>query len=114
MSKPRTMTVSTYWTRIYLSGPIEEAKRVLRKMCIEEGLCVTIEPTTFLYAGGEEQGYVVGLVNYPRFPSTADELTLMARRIVAALLKETHQWSAMIANPEFTEWYSCRPTPEES
>lgn len=113
MSDLQLVTVPTYWTRIYLSGPIEVAKQSLRGVCMNEGLCVTIDPTHYLYAGGEEAGYVVGLLNYPRFPCDADVMTITARRIALALMRETHQWSALIVNPELTEWYSCRPTPDE-
>jgi ferredoxin len=53
-------TEETYTVRLYLSGPVEVAKQVLREECMREGLCVTIEPTTYIYTGGEEAGYVVG------------------------------------------------------
>lgn len=32
------------------------------------GDCLTITPTKFLYVDGEEDGVVVGYINYPRFP----------------------------------------------
>lgn len=50
------MTVDTYTARIYMAGDIEQAKVFMRKECYppNEGLCVTIEPTTFIYTGGEE------------------------------------------------------------
>jgi hypothetical protein len=61
--------VPTYAVRLYIAGDVETAKRWLRHECWREGLCVTIEPTTFIYTGGEEDGFVVGFVNYPRFPT---------------------------------------------
>ena len=50
----------TYTVRIYMSGPISVAKQVARKYCMElnqiDGteLCVTVDPTTFIYTGDEE------------------------------------------------------------
>ena len=98
----------TFTVRLYLSGPIEVAKQVIRRECLREGLCVTVEPTTFIYTGGEEAGYVVGLLNYPRFPSTPDELTGRARTLMHALLDETHQHSALMVTPAESVWITKR------
>ena len=101
-------TASTFWARIYMSGPIETAKQALRAECLREGLCVTVEPTLFIYTGGEETGFVIGLVNYPRFPSSPQEITNRAEQVIAALLEATHQHSAMLMTPETTRWVSQR------
>jgi hypothetical protein len=98
----------TYWVKLYLSGPIEVAKQVLRAECMREGLCVTIEPSTFIYTGGEEQGYVVGLLNYPRFPSTPEQLDARAKVLMGALLAGTFQHSALMMTPTVTQWLTLR------
>ena len=98
----------SHWVKLYLSGPIEVAKQILRAECMREGLCVTIEPTTVIYTGGEEQGYVVGLLNYPRFPSTPDQLESRARHLMEALIAETFQHSALMMTPTVTEWITLR------
>lgn len=108
----RTELVDTYWARIYISGPIEVAKQAIRAECLREGLCVTIEPTTFIYTGGEESGFVVGLVNYPRFPSTPDALFARARDLMGKLLEATFQHSAMLMTPQSTEWVTKREDEE--
>lgn len=105
----KIITAPTYVIRLYLSGPIEVARQVLRAECLREGLCVTIEPTTFIYTGGEEAGYVVGLLNYPRFPSTPEGLRIRAMSIMVALLDETHQHSALMVTPDESEWITKRP-----
>jgi len=99
---------NTYWCRIYMSGPIEIAKQIIRNECLQKGLCVTIEPTTFIYTGGEESGYVVGLVNYPRFPSTNEEIKDRAEKLMLRLLDETFQQSGMVMTPEQTVWFTKR------
>lgn len=101
-------TASTFWARIYMSGPIEVAKQILRAECMREGLCVTIEPTLFIYTGGEETGFVVGLVNYPRFPSTTEAIEQRALQLIEELLNATHQHSAMMMTPAMTQWVSRR------
>jgi hypothetical protein len=104
----KTAAVPTYWVRLYLSGPIEVAKQVVREECLREGLCVTIEPTTFIYTGGEETGYVVGLVNYPRFPAAPHELDARAEALMHLLLSSTFQHSAMMVTPTETRWVTKR------
>jgi hypothetical protein len=107
----KTLTERTHQIRLYLSGPIDVAKQILRWECLDEGLCVTIEPTTFIYTGGEEAGYVVGLLNYPRFPSSPAKLSKRAREVMYALLEGTHQHSALMVGPTFSEWVTKREQP---
>lgn len=93
---------------MYLSGPIEAAKQALRTECLREGLCVTIEPTTFIYTGGEESGFVVGLLNYPRFPTPPEVLYARARSVMLLLLEATCQHSALLVASDRSEWISRR------
>lgn len=104
-------TVETYTVRLYMAGSIEQAKVLLRRECYppNEGLCVTLEPTTFIYTGGEESGFVVGFVNYPRFPTTPGKLWGRARKIAHGLIEELCQWSALLVAPDKTEWINTRP-----
>lgn len=104
-------TAPTHWVRLYLSGPIEVAKQIIRAACLREGLCVTVEPTTYIYTGGEESGYVVGLINYPRFPTTPEALNARARDLMHNLMDSTHQHSALLMRPDATEWISRRESP---
>ncbi len=98
----------TYTVRLYLSGPIEVAKQIIRADVLDEGLCVTVEPTTFIYTGGEETGYVVGLLNYPRFPTTPDQLQRRGRVLMRKLMQGTYQHSALMVTPDESEWITCR------
>lgn len=105
----RIEKAETWWARIYMSGPIDVATQVLRGECRREGLCVTIEPTLFVYTGGEESGYVVGLINYPRFPSSPEQIEARAFGIARELLMATHQHSALVMSPATTRWITTRP-----
>lgn len=104
----RTEVVDSHTVRLYLSGPIEVAKQVIRAECLREGLCVTVEPTLFIYTGGEEQGYVVGLLNYPRFPSEPSALNRRALDLANKLLDATFQHSALLLSPDKTVWITRR------
>lgn len=104
----KTEVAPTFAVRLYLSGPIEVAKQIVRADVLEAGLCVTIEPTLFIYTGGEESGYVVGLLNYPRFPTTTEALTERARSLMQKLLDGTHQHSALMVTPDGSVWITKR------
>lgn len=105
----RIVTEATYRVEVFMSGPIDDAARVLRREVMRQGLCVTLTPTTYIYTGGEERGFVVGLVNYPRFPTTPDQLLDRARGIARLLVEELAQLSALLVAPDITEWHTSRP-----
>jgi hypothetical protein len=98
------MKLPTYQIKIYLSGSIEVAKQVIREHVLKNPLCVTIEPTTYIYTGGEETGYVVGLLNYPKFPRSTSELDDRAHNLAELLLVKTFQRTALITNAKTTTW----------
>lgn len=98
----------TYWVRIYIAGPIEQAKHIIRRECMKEGLCVTITPTDYIYTGGEETGYVVELITYARFPKTKTQLWVRAVELAERLRLETYQHSATVMSPERSLWFTSR------
>ena len=104
----KTLTSDTDWVRIYMSGPIEVAKQVIRAECLREGLCVTVDATLYIYTGGEEFGFVVGLVNYPRFPTTQLALDERAHDLMLKLLDATYQHSALMVTPTMSTWITKR------
>jgi hypothetical protein len=104
----KALTLPTYHVRIYMSGPIEVAKQICRKECMKEGLCVTIEPTLYVYTGGEESGYVVSLINYPRFPSSEEAISARAEALAKQLMAKTYQHSALVMTPKTTTFFTSR------
>lgn len=102
-------TVPTYWARIYIAGDLATIKQVCREQCMAVGLCVTVEPTTYIYTGGEESGAVIGLINYPRFPATPEEIYSKARELGELLMVRCCQHSFSIMAPDNTVWFSRRP-----
>ena len=94
---------------IWIAGDIATIERSLREYCFDFGFCVTVTPTKYIYKGGQEDGVVVGIRNYPRFPKEQQVLMNQAVSIAKELIKSTYQWSCMIVGPEETVWLSNRP-----
>jgi hypothetical protein len=55
-----------------------EAKEICQKYCDEFPLCVTLKQNEYIYKNGNEVGFEIGLINYPRFPATNDQITQKA------------------------------------
>jgi len=98
----------TWWVKIYLSGPRPIIEQACREFC-EEGLCVTVEDVKYIYPRGEENGVVVGLVDYPKYPAGRDAVGKMARRLAGVLLERSCQDSVMLLDPETTTWLQRSP-----
>jgi hypothetical protein len=101
--------LDTYTAKIYIAGDIATAKAILREHCYHFGACVTIEPTTFIYTGGEESGMVIGYVNYPRFPSDPEDILGKAYSMAMTLLKGLNQKTALVVGTDKTELVSISP-----
>lgn len=97
----------TFNAKIFIAGPIEVAKQVLREEMFKGG-CISIYPTHYIYRGGEEAGYVVELINYPRFPKDITELKSSAISIANELLEKTFQGSYTIQFTDETCFFSRR------
>lgn len=104
----KTVTAPSYTVQVFIAGPLHRIEDVCREFCYREGLCVSVEPTRFIYTGGEETGAAIRLVNYPRFPTTPRALALTARRLAKELIEKCHQETALVVSPKFTRWITRR------
>lgn len=94
---------------LFMAGDIEHAKQVIRRFCRDVPCCVTVTPTTFIYNGGEEAGFVVGFRNYPRFPSDGESIRDRASKLGVALIDASGQDSYMVVcHGGTTMWASVR------
>lgn len=100
--------VSSYPISIFMAGDIAAATDYARQYCDREGLCVTITPTVYVYTSGQESGFIVGLINYPRFPSAPADLWNVAEQLAAYLRERLYQDSYTIQAPDKTVWFSHR------
>lgn len=106
--------VSSYPISIFMAGDIAAATDYARQYCDENGLCVTITPTTYVYTSGQESGFIAGLINYPRFPKEPAKLWQIAEDLAAYLRARIYQDSYTIQAPDKTVWFSHRaPTQPE-
>lgn len=80
---------------------LDELERQLQKIC-DSGLCVTIIPCKYIYKDGNEQGAVVRLINYPRFPSDLKSLKERAIEIASELRSHFGQYRMSIQAPDVT------------
>lgn len=103
--------VSTYTATIYVGTKIRKTGQVLPlgrgRLWLQEyvdrvGLCVTITPTEFLYTRGNEPGFSVGLINYPRFPSSPEMLREHALAIAEGLCRLYEQGKVTVVFPDQT------------
>lgn len=88
--------VSTYQATISLGlreqytdkhHTVDEVIEICQDYCDRIGLCVTVTPTYFIYTEGREDGCFIGLINYPRFPSSPEDVYKKAYNL-ACILKE--------------------------
>lgn len=105
----RRVKVETYHVQIFIAGSAADIEDQCRTYCDEVGFCVSVTPTTYVYTGGEETGYIIGLINYPRFPSTPERIWQHAETLASRLRLEAGQDSYTIQAPDRTVWYSHRP-----
>jgi hypothetical protein len=101
-------TTKTFTAQIYMAGDIAHAKQIIRSYVLDIGLCVTIEPVDFIYTGGEEAGFRVGLINYPRFPAMDEEVFEKAVALADKLRDALAQNSYSIVTPSLTYWDTRR------
>jgi hypothetical protein len=100
--------VQTYVVQIFIAGDFQVARNVCKKYCDNIGLCVTIEPTEYIYTGGSENGVRIGLINYPRFPTSEDKIWQIATNLANILKDELCQTSFSILDSNKTIWHSWR------
>jgi len=115
-------TVPTYTATIYVGSreqytpeirSIEMAREWLHEYVNHVGLCVTLTPTEYIYTGRDiegtarktlaaEGGFIVGLINYPRFPAEPEAIRQHALEIGEALRKMFKQFKVSIVFPDET------------
>lgn len=93
---------------IFMAGDYAAAKDICRAYCDDVGFCVTVTPTSYIYTGGEEPGFIVGIINYPRFPASQADLARHAVVISDMLRNALGQESYSIQYPDSTVWHSWR------
>lgn len=113
--------VPTYTAMIYVGTreqftpevrSLEMARRFLHDYVNKVGLCVTLKPIDYIYTGkaqadgsvtdAGEPGFVVGLINYPRFPVEPPVIRAHATAIAYGLLELYRQFKVTVVFPDET------------
>lgn len=97
----------TFNVDIFIAGDIAQAHQVCREWAMK-GACVTVTPTEYIYTGGQESGVRIGLINYPRFPKSPNEILDEAEALALKLMERLCQTSFTIICGEKTIFYSRR------
>jgi len=103
--------VKTFTATIYVGSRVgygdeilhqSEIENWLQSYCDSEGLGVSITPTKFIYSDGNEPGFIVGIINYPRFPSEKEELRTLSLKIAEELRILMKQLRVTVVFPDET------------
>lgn len=106
--EPKYVTEPTHTVDIWVCGDLPKVRDLCREYTYEVGLCVTIQAADFVYTGGLEDGVRVGLLNYPRFPTTESELMETAEELGVKLMRELYQTAVLIRGDSETKWIHRR------
>jgi hypothetical protein len=104
----RTEVASSYPISIFIAGNYDFATAICSSFCDEVGFCVTVAPARYVYTGGCEEGVVVGLINYPRFPAEPADIKARAIELGMRLREGLRQESFSVQTPTTTTWFSWR------
>lgn len=102
-------TVPSFNVDIHMAGDVNAAGLEIQRYALDCGMCVTLTPQSFIYTGGREEGFKVGLINYPRFPKEPTEILARAHDLARVLRVQLGQQSYSIVTPTETIWVSHRP-----
>lgn len=95
---------------IFLFVTGKDVEEHCQNYCDKHGLCVTITKTNYIFTGGSEEGYIIGLINYPRFPVSQITLEATAVSLGEYLFKHSNpNGSYTIQGPRGTIFVSNRP-----
>lgn len=97
---------ATIWIgrKVLKTGELVDQNKVKSalKEFVSSGGCVSVTETEFIYTGGSEPGFAVGLIQYPRFPKDVSILEHQAIDLAALLRKVCKQERCSIVMPDYT------------
>jgi len=109
------ISVQTYWANIYvglcpgyntrLYNPEASLFTIhgeCQNYCNKVKLGLTITNTKFIYVNGSEDGVIIGLINYPRFPSTPEQIQEKAIELASILKEKLKQERVSVVFPDKT------------
>ena len=105
--------VETYWANIYVGRrrgysdlesdiiDMDRIRTLVSKFC-QDGPGVTITKTEFYYKDGSEPGVILGLINYPRHPSSVKDIEKDALALASIMRDVLGQYRVTVVFPDKT------------
>lgn len=81
---------------------IDEVYDICQKYVNTIKYCVTVTPTKFIYVNGNENGVIIGLINYPRFPNTQKKIREISFNLSDIFLNQFKQYRISVTTPNKT------------
>jgi hypothetical protein len=107
----KTIEVKTFQAQIWMGfkegydGPVhtmEELKGICKEYVDNVKLCVTLNPTGFIYVNGDEPGAMIGLIQYPRFVITEKEIKEKAIELARIIMVAFKQFRCTVVTNDKT------------
>jgi hypothetical protein len=103
----KEMFADAYKVEIFIGGDYTSALDICQKFC-DRGLCVTVEPTMYVFKGGRCAGVRVGLINYARFDTNRANIWATANDLALDLLEGLGQGSFTVQDDKRTRFFTRR------
>lgn len=100
--------VDSFPVSLFIAGDYDKAVQSTREYCDKYPWCFTVTKTNYVYKDGQEDGVIIGLINYPRYTWTYDVIIQHAINLGKKLIVDLDQESFSIQDPYTTTWYSWR------
>lgn len=78
---------------------IAEANKIISEYVNDKRWCVTVTPTHYHYVDGSEPGFVVGIIQYPRFEYIENEIIDRMTELATKLMIQLQQNRVTITTP---------------
>lgn len=96
----------SYYATIHMAGNLSQAE-FLCSQWVMKGACVQVLCCKYIYTGGVEDGFIVRIIQYPRFERPEHEIFEMALELGQFLAQELCQISFTIETPHNTSYYQA-------
>jgi len=96
--KTKVAECPAFDVRVCIAGKLSAIRDACSQFVLR-GLCVSIQPADYVSTGSVEEGVVIGLINYARFPSTSEKIEQTARELAEYLLFAVAQRSCSVITP---------------
>ncbi len=95
MKEFKTKIGSSFYADIYISGKPWDVRKICTEY-VKRGACLSLFPCDFIHTDGDEDGFMIRLINYPRFPEKSDDIERSAIELAKELIEACKQLSASV------------------